>query len=87
MFLGHVIGKVVATQKDPSLTGIRLLIVQPIDHERNRTGHPLVAADTVSANQGETVYWISAREAPNALPKGYGPVDATIVGIADRIDV
>ncbi len=87
MFLGHVIGKVVATRKDPSLTGIRLLVVQPVDHERKEVGDPLVAADVISAGQGETVYWISAREAPNALSEGYGPVDATIVGIADRIDV
>ena len=87
MFLGRVIGKVVATRKDPSLTGIRLLIVQPIDHGRKDTGDLLVAADVVSAGEGETVYWVSSREAPNALPEGYGPVDATIVGIADRIDV
>ena len=87
MFLGRIIGKVVATRKDPSLTGLRLLVVQPLDHERKETGDPLVAADVVSSGPGETVYWVSAREAPNALPDSYGPIDAAIVGIADRIDV
>ena len=87
MYLGRVIGKVVATRKDPSITGISLRIVQPFDHERKEFGEPLVAADVVSAGDGESVYWVSAREAPNALPEKYGPVDATIVGIADRIDV
>ena len=87
MFLGRIIGKVVATRKDPSLTGMRLLVVQPLDHERKETGDPLVAVDVVSSGPGETVYWVSAREAPNALPEGYGPIDAAIVGIADRIDV
>ncbi|MDA0747534.1 MAG: EutN/CcmL family microcompartment protein [bacterium] len=87
MYLGTVIGKVVATRKDPSLTGIRLLVVQPIDHNRAHAGDPFVAADVTSAGQGETVFWVSSREAPNALPNAYGPVDATIVGIADRIDI
>ena len=81
MFLGNVIGKVVATRKDPSLEGIPLLIVQPIGADRRQTGQPMVAAD------GETVYCVGAREAPNALPGKYGPVDAAIVGIADRIDM
>jgi ethanolamine utilization protein EutN len=87
MFLGRVVGKAVASRKDPSLKGIRLLVVEPIDHERKPTGDLFVAADVVSAGQGETVYWVSSREAPNALPGGYGPVDASIVGIADRLDV
>ncbi len=87
MFLGRIIGNVVATRKDRSLSGMRLLVVQPIDHERKETGDPLVAVDAVSSGPGETIYWVSAREAPNALPDCYGPIDAAIVGIADRIDV
>ncbi len=87
MQLGLVIGKIVATAKDPSLTGIRLLVIRPLDHRRRNLADPLVAVDVVSAGQGETVYWVSAREAPNALPEKYGPVDAAIVGIADRIDI
>lgn len=87
MRLGRVAGKIVATRKDPSLKGVRLLVIRPLDPRRNDLGDPLVAADAVSAGQGETVYWVSAREAPYALPGKYGPVDAAIVGIADRIDV
>ncbi len=86
MFLGRVIGKVVATRKDPALEAIRLLVLLPIDDHHRPTGDPLVAADVVSVGQGETVYWVSGREAPCALPSGHGPVDAAIVGIADRID-
>ncbi len=87
MRLGRVIGKVVATRKDPSLTGVRLLVVTPVDHRQEVAGTPFVAADTVSAGQGELVYWVSSREAPNALPSRNAPVDAAIVGIADRVDV
>ncbi len=87
MQLGEVIGKVVATRKDGSLHGIRLLVIQPIDETRKPIGLPIVAADVVSAGQGETIYWVSAREAPNALPSRYGPIDAAIVGIADHLTV
>ena len=87
MFLGRVIGKVWASRKDPSLTGIRLLIVEPIDHDHRPAGEPFGAADVVNASDGETVYWGGSREAPNALPTKHGPIDAAVVGIADTIDV
>ena len=87
MFLGRVIGKVWATRKDVALNGFRMLIVEPIDHNRQKAGDPFVAIDVVNAGDGETVYWVGAREAPNALPDKYGPIDAAVVGIADRIDV
>lgn len=86
MQLGEVIGRVVATRKDPSLHGVRLLVIQPMTHSRQPSGRPIVAIDTVSAGDGETIYWVSSREAPNALPGKYGPIDAAIVGIADTVD-
>jgi ethanolamine utilization protein EutN len=86
MQLAEVVGRVVATQKDPSLEGFRLLVIQPMTHSRKPSGGPIVAVDTVSAGDGESVYWVSSREAPNALPSKYGPIDAAIVGIADSID-
>ena len=86
MFLGRVIGKVVATRKDPALEGLSLMVVLPIDDNRVPAGELLVAADVVGVGQKETVYCVSGREAPCALPTGHGPVDAAIVGIADRID-
>jgi ethanolamine utilization protein EutN len=87
MRLGRVIGKVVATRKDTSLTGVRLLVVSPVDHQQKSNGAPFVAVDVVSAGHGELIYWVGSREAPNALPNKDAPVDAAIVGIADRIDV
>jgi len=87
MQLAEVIGRVVSTRKDPSLHGCRLLVIQPMNHRRSPAGQPIVAVDTVSAGDGATVYWVSSREAPNALPSKYGPIDAAIVGIADSMDV
>ena len=87
MFLGRVIGKIWATRKDSSLNGIRLLVVEPLDHNRKKAGDAFVAVDVVNASDGETVYWVGSREAPNALPDKHGPVDAAVVGIADDINV
>ncbi len=86
MFLGRVIGKIWATRKDASLKGFRLLVVEPVDHENNPTGDAFVAIDVVNASDGEIIYWVGAREAPNALPDKYGPVDAAVVGIVDQVN-
>ena len=86
MFLGRVIGKIWATRKDASLKGFRLLVVEPIDHDHKNAGDAFVAVDVVNASDGETIYWVGSREAPNALPDKYGPVDAAVVGIVDQVD-
>lgn len=86
MYLGRVIGTLIATRKDQSLEGHRLLIVQPLDDQQRPDGDPHVAVDTVSAGRGELVFLVGSREAAEALP-ARAPVDAAIVGIVDRIDV
>ena len=86
MYLGKVIGTVVATRKDEHLAGIRLLVVQPLDDQGQPNGEPHVAADTLGAGRGERVFLVSSREAVEALPNVYGPVDAAIVGIVDRVN-
>ena len=87
MFLAKVIGTVWATRKDEHLKGFKLQFIQPITAERKNTGAPIVAVDTVGAGAGETVFYITAAEAVIPLPVDMAPVDASIVGIVDRIDV
>lgn len=87
MFLGRVIGTVVATRKSQDLKGVKLLVVEPLDHLQDPTGDAFVAVDTAQSGPGQLVFWVGAREAPKALPSGYAPVDAAIVGIVDRVDV
>ena len=86
MYLGRVIGTVVATRKVEGLDGIKLLVVQPLDHRQQATGAPIVAADTVRAGPGELVYLTQAREAAQALEESFVPVDAAIIGIVDEVD-
>ncbi len=86
MYLGKVMGTVVAQRKDPGLRGVKLLVVQPLNHRREPTGAPLVAADTVRAGPGELVYLTQAREAAQACEPSFVPVDAAIIGIVDELD-
>ncbi len=86
MQLGEVIGTVVATQKTPDLEGVRFLIVQPLTKDQAPTGRPVVAADAVSmAGPGELVYFIASREAAEAMPERFVPVDHAIVGLVDQV--
>ena len=86
MYLGQVIGTVVAERKYAGLEGKKLLVVQPLDHRRRPTGEPQVAVDTVRAGPGELVYLVGSREAALACDPWFVPVDAAIVGIVDQLD-
>jgi ethanolamine utilization protein EutN len=86
MQLGRVTGTVVATVKVPGLTGIKLLLVQPLDRRLQPIGGQVVAADAVHmAGPGELVYFVAAREAAQAMPDPFVPVDHAIVGIVDAV--
>ena len=86
MYLGRVMGTVVASQKYEGLAGIKFLIVQPLDRQRRPEGEPVVAADaTAQAGPDELVFIVGSREAAQALPNTFVPVDHAIVGIVDDV--
>ena len=87
MQIARVIGDVVATRKDEALSGITLLIVQPLTPERQPAGRPLVAVDAVGAGIGEHVFFVRGKEASFPFYPAEPPVDAGIVGIVDRWDL
>ncbi len=87
MFFGKVIGTIWATRKIPALNNLKLQIIQPVDSRRLPNGAPIIAVDTVGAGVGETICYITSREASIPLPEPFAPVDAAIVGIIDRIDL
>ncbi len=93
MFLARVEGSVVATKKDASISGRKLLLLRPQlvddkDPTQFRPGvNTIVAVDSVGAGIGELVMFCqgsSARLAPNLKDS---PVDAVIIGIVDTVDV
>jgi microcompartment protein CcmK/EutM len=84
--LARVTGTVVASIKVPGLTGVKLLIIQPLDRNLRPNGSQVVAADAVHmAGPGELVYFVAAREAAQALAETFVPVDHAIVGIVDAV--
>ncbi|MBN2690124.1 MAG: EutN/CcmL family microcompartment protein [Gammaproteobacteria bacterium] len=87
MQLAKVIGTVVATEKDPSLHGIKLLIIQPLTDDLKDTGKPIVAVDSVQAGPNDLVHWTASREASLVLEDSFSPVDAAITGIVDDVYV
>ena len=87
MIPGRVIGKVVATVKNASLEGQKLLIVQPIDRRGRDKGKALVALDSVGAGAGETVYWCRGREASFPFLPNEVPTEATIIAIVDSLNI
>jgi ethanolamine utilization protein EutN len=93
MFLARVEGSVVATKKDASMSGRKLLLLRPQlvddkDPTKFRPGaNTIVAVDSVGAGIGELVLFCqgsSARLAPNLKD---APVDAVVIGIVDVVDV
>lgn len=88
MLLGKVIGTVVPCVRYIGLEGIKFLIIQPLDKKQNPEGEPIVAADaTAMAGPNELIYYEGGREAALALPITFVPVDHTIVGIIDGVDL
>jgi ethanolamine utilization protein EutN len=83
MQVARVIGDIVATRKDPSLHGLTLLVLQPVDKAWNAVGRSLVAADAAGAGVGELVFFVRGREAAFPFYPAEPPVDAAIVGIVD----
>ncbi len=93
MFLARVTGSIVATQKVASMTGHKMLTVEPLradsDDEARLvpTGRMFVVVDTLGAGLGEIVLICqgsSARMTPNTEKL---PVDAVVIGLVDTVEI
>jgi ethanolamine utilization protein EutN len=87
VYLGKVVGTVVAQVKYEGLEGAKLLLVQPLDDQKAPAGPLEVAVDTARAGPGDMVFLVGSREAALALDESFVPVDAAIVGIVDDVGV
>ena len=87
MQLARVLGEVVCTMKDANLTGMKLLVLQPLSPGGDAVGRTLVAIDSVGAGVGENVFFVRGREAAFPFYPAEPPTDASIVGIVDRWDM
>jgi len=88
MLLGKVVGTVTATRKSETLSGYKFLLVQPtMDTGEVKHGEMLVAIDVVGAGVGEEVILATGRAARLAAGNEQLPVDATVVGIVDGMQM
>ena len=87
MYLGKVVGTVVSTRKDDNLIGCKLLLIKPLSEKLEVEGRVEIAVDTLGAGPGEVVIISKGSAAKYALGKTVTPVDATIVGIVDTVEI
>ncbi|WZO96571.1 EutN/CcmL family microcompartment protein [Isosphaeraceae bacterium EP7] len=93
MFVARVTGSLVATQKLPSMTGHKLLLVEPyrVDEKtRDRlvpTGRSFVVVDTLGAGLDEMVLVCQGSSARLTPETEKLPIDAVVIGLIDTVDV
>jgi ethanolamine utilization protein EutN len=87
LYIGKVIGTVVATRKDENLVGTKLMITQPLNMDLKAKGDPIIAVDTVGAGIGELVIYSKGTAARIAARKMDSPIDIAIVGIIDQLTI
>ncbi len=87
MNLGKVVGTVVATRKEPSLEGLRFMLVRHLDENGKETGGQVVAVDAVGSGPGELVLVATGSSARQTLATDKKPCDAVIMAIVDSWDI
>lgn len=87
MQLAKVAGTVVATQKEPTMEGLKLLLLCPVDADGADRGSPVVAVDAVGAGVGEIVLFATGSSARQTTITDNRPCDAVIMAIVDSWEV
>ena len=88
MIIARVVGNVVASQKQESHEGKKILLVQPLDLEGQPMGDVVVALDAVGAGIGDRV--LAVQEGFSAMTSvGHveSPIDAAVIGIVDLVEI
>ncbi|MFP5356590.1 MAG: EutN/CcmL family microcompartment protein [Gemmatimonadota bacterium] len=83
MHLARVLGRLVSTVKQQTLTAIPLQWIQPITASGDSAGKPIVAVDRIGSGPGDVVVYITSREAAMTLEDPFAAVDAGIVAKVD----
>ncbi len=88
MILGRVTGEVVATRKHPSHERRKILMVQPIHPDGSDRGEVILALDGVDAGIGDRVLVVQEGfAAMAAVNRPNSPIDMSIVGVVDSVDL
>ncbi len=87
MNLAKVLGRVVSTQKELSIEGLKLLMLGAAGPDGKLTGTNVVAVDAVGAGEGEYVLYASGSSARQTKVTDGKPVDSVIMAIVDSWDI
>jgi microcompartment protein CcmK/EutM len=87
MLLGRVTGTVVASQHDPLMDGLTLLVVRQLGVDNTETGGYVVAVDAVGAGVGEVVMYASGSSARQTSVTQGRPCDAVVMAIVDTWEI
>ena len=87
MFLGRVVGTLVSTRKEPSLDGLRFMVVRKLTIDNEDTSGYVVASDAVGAGLGEVVMVATGSSARQTKLTHERPNDAVIMAIVDTWEV
>ena len=86
MLIAKVTGSIVSTQKEETLVGKKLMIIQPMNSDGETTKNEKVACDTVGAGIGDYVLVTKGRSANAAFESKANVIDMAIVAIIDSFD-
>lgn len=88
MVIARVVGNVVASQKQASHEGKKILLVQPLDLEGQPMGEAFVALDAVDAGIGDRVLAVQEGfSAMTAVGHVESPIDAAVIGVVDLVEI
>jgi len=88
VIIARVVGNIVATQKQQSHEGKKILLIQPLDLEDQPTGDLVAALDSVDAGIGDRV--LAVQEGFSAMTSvGHtdSPIDAAVIGVIDLVEL
>lgn len=88
MLVGTVVGNVWSTIKDPTLTGLRFLVIQPFTLDGKPSAETLVAVDPLGAGIGERVLVVFGRSARHVIGRSHDiGFQCAVAAIVDRMEL
>jgi ethanolamine utilization protein EutN len=88
MLIGTVVGKVWATKKDPTLSGLRFLVIQPYTTDGRASAETLVAVDPLGAGIGERVLVVFGRAARHCIGRSHDiGFQTAVAAIIDKMEL
>lgn len=87
MLLGRVAGTLVASEKEPTMEGLKFLVIKQVDIDGDDSGGYVIAADAVGAGVGEVVMFATGSSARQTEMTRDRPCDAVVMAIVDTWEV